>query len=330
MSTRFAPARRALALALAAPILLAACGGDDSSSGGSGAGDLTGSISIDGSSTVEPISSAIAEEFQREAPDVKINVAASGTGGGFKRFCSDEIDIADASRPIKDEEKQACSSGNVEYTEFRVGLDGLAIVTSAENDFLECLSFEQLADIFKEGGASTWNEIDPEFPKEKIDIFAPGTDSGTYDYFVEEVLGDPKDPASLRPRSDYTASEDDNALVTGIKGEKNSFGFFGFAYYQENEASLKAVEVSEEEGGECVAPSDETVEAGDYALSRPLYIYVKHSALARPAVVEFVRFYLQSAPDLVPEVGYTPAPAEDYDQGLEALEPFDGAGESNE
>lgn len=329
MSTRLAPARRALALALAAPILLAACGGDGSSSGGGGSDDLSGSISIDGSSTVEPISSAIAEEFQREAPDVRINVAASGTGGGFKRFCSDEIDIADASRPIKDEEKQACASGNVDYTEFRVGLDGLAIVTSAENDFLECLSFEQLADIFKEGGASTWNEIDPGFPKEKIDIFAPGTDSGTYDFFVEEVLGDPKDAASLRPRSDYTASEDDNALVTGIKGEKNSFGYLGYAYYQENETSLKAIEVAEK-GDECVAPSDETVEAGDYPLSRPLFIYVKNSALARPEVAEFVRFYLELAPDLVPEVGYTPAPAEDYEAGLEALEQLDGTGESNE
>src|SRR5687768_12844007 len=216
-----------------------------------------------------------------EQPGVDVSVGTSGTGGGFKRFCNDEIDIADASRPIKDEEKAACTAKGVEYTELRVGLDGLAVVTSAQNAFVECLSFEQLALIFKEGGASTWDQVDPKFPKEKIAIFAPGTDSGTYDFFVEEVLG--KDG---KARGDYQASEDDNTLVQGIKGEKSSWGYFGFAYFKENSSTLKDIKVGKA-AGECVEPSDETVESGDYPLSRPLFIYVKNTALARPEVKGF-------------------------------------------
>jgi phosphate transport system substrate-binding protein len=314
---------RVLAAAAAAALVLGACGGDDDAAGdaaGSGSGaELSGAITIDGSSTVAPVSEAIAEEFRTEQPGVDVSVGTSGTGGGFKKFCNDEIDIADASRPIKDEEVAACEAAGVDYTEFRVGLDGLAIVTSAENAFLECLTIEQLGTIFKEGGASTWDQVDPEFPAEKIAIFAPGTDSGTYDFFVEEVLGAPDDEGSLKARTDYTASEDDNTLVQGIKGEKNSWGYFGFAYFTENESVLKAVEVAGEDGT-CVEPSDETVESGDYPLSRPLFIYVKNSALSRPEVQEFVRFYLETTPELITDVGYTPAPAEDYEKGLEALE----------
>lgn len=313
---------RALAVAGAAALVLGACGGDDDADGAVGAGgegELSGSITIDGSSTVAPVSEAIAEEFRNVEPGVNVSVGTSGTGGGFKKFCTGEIDIADASRPIKDEEVAACGAAGVEYTELRVGLDGLAIVTSAENDFLECLSIEQLATIFKQGGASTWNEVDPSFPAEKIAGFVPGTDSGTYDFFVEEVLGAPGDDGSLPPRTDFTASEDDNTLVQGIKGERNSWGYFGFAYFSENESVLKAIEVKGEDGA-CVAPSDETVESGDYVLSRPLFIYVKNAALARPEVQEFVRFYLETTPELIGDVGYTASPAEDYEKGLEALE----------
>lgn len=314
---------RALAAAAAAVLVLGACGGDDDAGGdttGSGSeSELSGAITIDGSSTVAPVSEAIAEEFRTEQPGVDVSVGTSGTGGGFKKFCANEIDIADASRPIKDEEVAACEAAGVDFTEFRVGLDGLAIVTSAENAFLECLTIEQLGTIFKEGGASTWDQVDPKFPAEKIAIFAPGTDSGTYDFFVEEVLGAPDDEGSLKARTDYTASEDDNTLVQGIKGEKNSWGYFGFAYFTENESVLKAVKVAGEDGT-CVEPSDETVESGDYPLSRPLFIYVKNSALTRPEVHEFVRFYLETTPELISDVGYTPAPAEDYEKGLEALE----------
>lgn len=312
-----------LAGSLAVLLTLGACGGTDDDPAATGddndrAAKLSGSIVIDGSSTVAPVSEAIAEEFRNEQAGVKVSVGTSGTGGGFKKFCSDEIDIADASRAIKDEEKQACAGAGVEFTEFRVGLDGLVIVTSAQNDFVECLSMKQLGDIFKAGGATSWNQVDPKFPKEKIAIFAPGTDSGTYDFFVEEVLGDPKKPESLKPRSDYTASEDDNTLVQGISGEKNSWGYFGFAYFNENKEKLKAIKVSGEDGT-CVEPSDATVESGNYPLSRPLFIYAKKTALARPEVQEFVRFYLETTPQLITDVGYTPAPKEDYEKGLAEL-----------
>ena len=310
---------RLVGTGLAMTIVLAGCGGDDDGGGSAGGGEskLSGSIVIDGSSTVAPITEAIAEEFRVEQGGVQVSVGTSGTGGGFEKFCAGETDISDASRPIKDDEKQACAAKGIEFSEFRIGLDGLAVVTSADNGFLECLSFEQLSSIFKEGGASTWDQVDPSFPAEKIAIFAPGTDSGTYDFFVEEVLGDP-DEGGLTPRTDYTASEDDNTLVQGIKGEKNSWGYFGFAYYNENKDVLKDIKVSGE-GGTCVAPSDETVESGDYPLSRPLFIYVKRTALDRPEVKEFVRFYLEVTPEIIKDVGYTPAPGADYEQGLSSL-----------
>ena len=316
MRSRSTAAARLLATLTALVLVAGACGGDDDAAGGAAEGGdaLSGTITVDGSSTVAPITEAIAEEFRAEQDGVEVSVGTSGTGGGFTKFCADEIEIADASRPIKDEEKAACEAKGIEYTEFRVGLDGLAIVTSAENEFLECLSLEQLGTIFEEGGATTWDQVDPSFPKEPLEIFAPGTDSGTYDFFVEEVLGEDR-----KPRSDYTASEDDNTLVQGISGQESSWGYFGFAYFTENEDSLKAIEVKGEDGT-CVAPSDETVESGDYPLSRPLFIYVNDAALEREEVVEFVRFYLETTPDLISDVGYTVAPAEDYEKGLEALD----------
>lgn len=317
MNRRHVRLTRLGALIVALGLVLAACGEDDDAAGGE---TLSGSIAIDGSSTVAPLSEAIAEEFNKAQPGVDVSVGTSGTGGGFKKFCEGETDISDASRAIEDEEKQACAAKGIEYFELRVGLDGLAVVTSADNGFVECLSFEQLAGIFKEGGASTWDQVDPSFPEEKLPIFAPGTDSGTYDFFVEEVLGDPKKPESLKPRTDYQASEDDNTLVQGIEGEKSPWGYFGFAYYNENKDKLKAIEVAEESGGECVAPSDETVLSGDYPLSRPLFIYAKKASLERPEVREFVRFYLETTPDIIGDVGYTAAPEDDYTKGLADLE----------
>ena len=310
-------------LVAALVLLLGACGdGDDggTNAGSDSAGELSGAIAIDGSSTVAPVTEAVAEEFRGEQPDVDVSTGTSGTGGGFKKFCADEIDIADASRAIKDDEKAACAAKGVEYTEFRIGLDGLAVVTSAENKFVECLDFDQMKTIFMEGGAKTWDQVDATFPKEEIDIFAPGTDSGTYDFFVEEILGAPDKPDSTKPRSDYTASENDNTLVQGIEGEANSWGYFGFAYYQENKARLKDIAVAEEKGGECVQPSAETVESGDYPLSRPLFIYVKNTSLDRPEVEAFVRFYLETTPELIAEVGYVAAPDKDYEDGLAKLE----------
>ena len=308
-----------LGLTLATALVAAACGGTDEPSGG-GTTALSGNIVIDGSSTVAPITEAIAEEFRKEQSGVQVTVGTSGTGGGFTKFCNGETDISDASRAISDEEKTACAGKNVKYQEFRVGLDGLAVVTSAQNQFLDTLTFKQLAEIFKEGGAKTWNQVDPSFPNEKIAIFAPGVDSGTYDFFNEKVLGDPDD-GGLKPRSDYTASEDDNTLVQGIEGEPNSWGYFGYAYFQNNKEGLKAIKIAEE-GTTGVEPSTQTVESGDYPLSRPLYIYVKEDALKRAEVQQFVKFYLEQTPQLIADVGYVAAPQEDYTQGLSKLQPF--------
>jgi phosphate transport system substrate-binding protein len=311
-----------LGLTLALALVAAACGGDDDAGGGStGEGTaLSGKIVIDGSSTVAPISEAITEEFRKEQSGVEVTVGTSGTGGGFTKFCNGETDISDASRAINDQEKAACTAKNIKFQEFRVGLDGLAVVTSAQNQFLDTLNFGQLAKLFEDGGAKTWNQVDPTFPNEPIAIFAPDTESGTYDFFVEEVLGDPEE-GGKKPRSDYTASSDDNTLVQGIEGEANSWGYFGYAYFQNNKEGLKAVKVAEE-GTSGIEPTAETIESGDYPLSRPLYIYVKEDSLKKPEVGQFVKYYLEQTPQLIAEIGYVAAPQEDYTQGLSKLQPF--------
>jgi phosphate transport system substrate-binding protein len=310
-----------LGLALATALVAAACGGTDDNGGtNSGGTQLSGNIVIDGSSTVAPISEAITEEFRRQHSDVQVTVGTSGTGGGFTKFCNGETDISDASRAIKDEEQSACATKNIKYQEFRIGLDGLAVVTSSKNTFLDTLTFKQLAEIFKEGGAKTWNQIDPRFPKEKIAIFAPDTESGTYDFFNEKVLGDPT-KGGLKPRSDYTASSDDNTLVQGIEGQANSWGYFGFAYFQNNKQGVKDIKVAEK-GATGIQPTTETIATGEYPLSRPLFIYVKEDALKRPEVQQYVKFYLEQTPQLIADVGYVAAPQDDYAQGLQKLQPF--------
>jgi phosphate transport system substrate-binding protein len=310
-----------LGLTMAIALVATACGGDDDAGGTGAEGtSLSGSIAIDGSSTVAPITEAIAEEFNKEQSGVKVTVGTSGTGGGFTKFCAGETDIQDASRAIDDEEKAACEAKGVKYQEFRVGLDGLAVVTSAQNQFLDTLSYEQLAKIFEEGGAKTWNQVDSRFPAEEIAIFGPDTESGTYDFFNEEVLGDPEE-GGKKPRNDYTASSDDNTLVQGIEGEANSWGYFGYAYYQNNREGLKIIKVAEE-GTSGIEPTAETIESGDYPLSRPLYIYVKEDSLQKPEVSQFVKFYLEQTPQLIADVGYVAAPQDDYTQGLSKLQPF--------
>jgi phosphate transport system substrate-binding protein len=310
-----------LGLTLAIALVATACGGDDDAGGtDTGGTSLSGSIVIDGSSTVAPITEAIAEEFRKEQSGVNVTVGTSGTGGGFTKFCAGETDIQDASRAISDEEKAACEAKGIKYQEFRVGLDGLAVVTSAQNQFLDTLNFEQLAKIFEEGGAKTWNQVDSSFPNEPIAIFAPGVDSGTYDFFNEEVLGDPEE-GGKKPRSDYTASEDDNTLVQGIEGEANSWGYFGYAYFQNNQEGLKAIKIAEE-GTTGVEPSTETIESGDYPLSRPLYIYAKDDSLKKVEVSQFVKYYLEQTPQIIADVGYVAAPQDDYTQGLSKLQPF--------
>lgn len=261
--------------------------------------DLSGTIEIDGSSTVFPVSEAVAEEFHKIHPDVRVNVGVSGTGGGFKRFTVGEIDISDASRHIKDKEAQAAADNGIEYYPLRVAMDGLSVLVSPDNDFVECLSVEQLKAIWEPGSAvNNWNDVDPAFPDKKIVLYGPDTDSGTFDYFTEEVVGE-----AQASRADYTASADDNVLVQGIAGGRYSLGYFGYAYYAENTDKLKLVDV--DSGNGCVTPTSETIENGTYSpLSRPLFIYVSKQSLERPEVKAFVEFYLDNAAELAQEVGY--------------------------
>lgn len=261
--------------------------------------DLSGTIEIDGSSTVFPVSEAVAEEFHKIHPDVRVNVGVSGTGGGFKRFTVGEIDISDASRHIKDKEAQAAADNGIEYYPLRVAMDGLSVLVSPDNDFVECLSVEQLKAIWEPGSAvNNWNDVDPAFPDKKIVLYGPDTDSGTFDYFTEEVVGE-----AQASRADYTASADDNVLVQGIAGGRYSLGYFGYAYYAENTDKLKLVDV--DSGNGCVTPTSETIENGTYSpLSRPLFIYVSKQSLGRPEVKAFVEFYLDNAAELAQEVGY--------------------------
>ena len=224
-------------------------GGESSATTGSTGGQLSGDIEIDGSSTVFPVTAAVAEEFRKEHGDVQINVGFSGTGGGFKRFAAGETVISDASRPILEEEAEAAEANGIEYIELRVGTDGLSVMVSPQNDFVDCLSVDQLHEIWKpESTVNNWNQINPDWPDNKINLYGPGTDSGTFDYFTEEINGEAK-----VSRADYTASEDDNVLVRGIAGDRNALGYFGYAYYAENADKLKVIGVDHGEG--CVLPS---------------------------------------------------------------------------
>jgi phosphate transport system substrate-binding protein len=275
---------------------------------------LSGEIVSDGSSTVGPLTQAVAEEFNAQAPNVQTSVDISGTGGGFERFCLGETDVQNASRPIDEEEIAVCAENGVDWYEFEVAYDGITVVTNPENAFLECLTTEQLKSIWQEGGAQTWADVNPDWPAEPISLYGPGTDSGTFDYFVEAILGE--DPI----RQDFTPSEDDNVLVQGVSGDANSLGYFGAAYYQENQDILKAAAIDNGDGN-CVAPTPETIQDGSYApLSRPLFVYVRAESLERPEIAEFMRFYLNEAANLAPEVGYVASPADVYTADLESFE----------
>ena len=276
--------------------------------------ELGGTIEIDGSSTVFPITEAVAEEFNKVASNVRVNVGVSGSGGGFKRFTVGEIDISDASRSIKEVEATIAEENGIEYFEFLVGVDGLSVMVSPQNDFVECLTVEQLHEIWKpESIIQNWSDLDPAWPDRKVNLYGPGTDSGTFDYFTEEVNGE-----SGLSRADYTASEDDNVLVQGINGDRNSLGYFGYAYYAENMDKLKLVAVDSGEG--CMSPSVESIADGSYSpLSRPLFIYVSKESLARPEVREFVKFYMENGADLTAEVGYVPLSAQEYQRNLELV-----------
>jgi phosphate transport system substrate-binding protein len=276
-------------------------------------GGLAGSIEADGSSTVLPITEAVAEEFQLAHPDAQVTVARAGTGGGFQRFCAGETDISNASRPISDDERASCSAAGIEFIEMPVAWDGLSVVVNSGNSFLQCLTMDELKRIWEPNSAVTnWRDLRPALPAEKINLYGPGTDSGTFDYFTEEVVG-----TTGSSRADYQASEDDNILVQGVSGDVNSLGYFGYAYYLANQSRLKLVGV--DAGSGCITPTDETIANSTYPLSRPLFIYVKRASLERPVVGEFIRFYMESATELVPSTGYHALDAAAYQENLAKL-----------
>ena len=278
--------------------------------------NLSGDIPIDGSSTVFPITEAIAEEFgDLTGGNVRAVVGISGTGGGFKKFCDNEIVISDASRPIKQKEVDLCAAASIEYIELPIAIDGLSVVVNPDNDFVQCLTVDQLNMIWKpesEGVVMTWNQVDPAFPNEEIKLYAPGVDSGTFDYFTEAINGD-----GGVSRGDFVASEDDNVLVQGISGDRYSLGYFGYAYYVENRDKLKAVPV--DGGAGCITPTDAAINNGSYApLSRPLFIYVRADAAQEAHIAEFVRYYLgENGQELAASVGYIPFPHQVYDLALD-------------
>lgn len=270
---------------------------------------LSGTIKVDGSSTVYPITEAVAEEFRTVQSKVKVTIGVSGTGGGFKKFSRGETNLSNASRPIKDKEKKACEENNINYLELEVAYDGLAVLVNPANDWVDNFTVEELKKIWEpaaQGKIMKWNQIRPEWPNKEIHLFGPGVASGTYDYFTEAIVG-----KSGSSRGDFTASEDDHVLVQGIAGDKYSLGFFGLAYYAENKDKLTLIGVHN--GEKVVKPTLETVSNGTYRpLSRPLFVYVNSTSIKSPEVVEFVNFYIKNAGELSKDVGYIPLPEENY------------------
>lgn len=269
-------------------------------------------VRIDGSSTVYPISEAVAEEFQRtQQGKLKVTVGVSGTGGGFKKFCRGELDIANASRPIQQSEMDACAAAGIAYFELPIAYDALTVVVNPQNPFLTRVTLAQLKQIWEpaaQGRVTRWSQIDPNWPDVPFKLYGAGSDSGTFDYFTEAVVGKAK-----ASRGDYTASEDDNTLVQGIAEDANALGYFGYAYYAENQGKLKALAIAPNVDAAAMLPSAETVLRGDYMpLARPLFIYVSATALGRTEVRQFVDFYLANAAELASEVGYIPLPAAAY------------------
>jgi phosphate transport system substrate-binding protein len=278
-------------------------GGDTKASGGGSAGQ----IAIEGSSTVLPITQAAAEGFNKQNPDVRITVGGAGTGDGFQSFCSGDIQIADASRPINDEEQQNCQQNGVEFIELPIATDGITVVTNPQNDFANDITLDELKTLWEpdaDGQVTTWNQVRSDWPEQQINLYGPGTESGTFEFFTERAVGKKKES-----RSDYQASEDDNVLVQGVAGDPNALGYFGFGYFEQNQQRLKALEV------DGVAPSVETIQSGQYPLARPLFIYVSKKALdENPSVEEFVNYYLENINQFVDQAQYVELP----DQTIQA------------
>ena len=276
-------------------------------------------VKIDGSSTVYPITEAVAEEFQKSKKNaIKVTVGISGTGGGFKKFCRGEIDIADASRPILKKEMDDCKAAGIEYFELPVAFDALTIVVNPANDFIKQMTVEELKRMWEpaaQGKVKSWKDVNPLWPDQPLKLFGAGSDSGTFDYFTEAIVG-----KSKSSRGDYTASEDDNVLVQGVTRDKGAIGYFGFAYYVENQKKLRAVPIVEKVGKPAVSPSMETVINGTYQpLARPIFIYVSVKSYAKPEVQEFVAYYLKNGAKLAKEVKYVPLPDSSYKVSAEHI-----------
>lgn len=308
-SRRFAGAA---ALTFAATLALSACGGADAgNTSGDGQG-LSGTVTVDGSSTVAPLTTAAAEFFAEEAPKVRVTVGTSGTGGGFEKFCAGETDISDASRPIKSEEKAACDKKGITFEELTVANDALTVVVNRDADWVDCLTVEQLKKIWEpKSKVNNWNQVDPEFPDEPLKLFGAGTDSGTFDYFTEAINGE--EGAS---RTDYSPTEDDNVTVQAVAGSQGGLGYFGFSYFEENQDKLKALKIDSGKG--CVAPGVETAQDGTYTpLSRPLFIYPNGKSLQRPQVEAFVDYYVENHGEIAKDAKFIPLNAE-QDKELKA------------
>lgn len=289
--------------------------------GGSGGSELTGKIEIDGSSTVFPITEGVADAFNKQHPGVRPTVAQSGTGGGFKRFTRGETDVSNASRPIKKSEADACKSEQVQFIELPVAYDGLTFVVHNENTWVEQLTVDQLKTIFRaDKAAKTWKEVDPSWPDQPINLYIPGTDSGTFDYFKEVIVGSDKQ-AAIRGDDRVSTSEDDETLVTGVSRDKSSLGFFGVAYFEENRDKLKALKIVNPDTGVAVAPTTRAIETGEYApFGRPLFVYINRASLKRPEVKSFAEFYLAHAAEFSAKVGYVPLPDAIYASARRCLQ----------
>ncbi|MGC5582715.1 PstS family phosphate ABC transporter substrate-binding protein [Ornithinimicrobium sp. W1665] len=300
----------------------AAAGSEESTEGGSEDGALSGDIAIDGSSTVTPLTEPAAELFMQENPDVRVAVGTSGTGGGFEKFCNGETDISMASRQIKDEEIAACEEAGITYEELGVANDGLAVVVNPENDWATCLTVEELNTAWMDGStAASWSDINPEFPDEELTLYGPGTDSGTFDYFTEAINGE-----EGNIRQDYNdIGEDDNAAVTGVSGGVGAMAFIPLSFVLEAGDQVKAIEV-ENEAGECVAPSEETVQAGDYnPLGRQLFIYPKGESIAdKPEVKAFAEFYVNNSDEIADAAGFIALTEEQKQTALDQIASLGG------
>ena len=306
----------ALALSFALALSVAACGDDEgssTSSGGGGGEDLSGNIRIDGSSTVGPFAQAAAEEFQGANPNVKVAVGTSGTGGGFEKFCAGETDISDASRPIKDDEEvPVCKKNKVGYTEIQIANDGIAVVSNPETK-IDCMTTAQLEELWATDKIKKYSEIDPKFPDTDVSLFGPGTDSGTFDFFTDEINGE-----EGKTRKDYQPSEDDNVLVQGVEGEAGGSGYFGFSFYEGNADKLNLIGLDAGDG--CVKPSKETIQDGSYKpLSRPLYMYVSDKALARPEVKAFLDTLVENQETIAETSQIVPMTPEQAEKAKSAL-----------